>query len=365
MDSIVYGGLDVHKESISVCLLVSDTGEIIEDRLINDGERVKRAAKRWGKLGELRLCYEASGAGFVLKRLLNNLGISCEVIAPSLIPKAPGNHTKTDKRDAKQLALLYRAGMLSIVRAPGEDEEMVRALVRLRVEVTADVVRGKNRLAKYLRTIGQEYSGKTWTEAHKAWLYGLKLKPIEETIVSTHLNGIDDLLRRREGIDRQVEEIAQSEPYREMVGRLKSLRGIDTYSAMVLISEIGDCRRFSKPTQLMSYLGLVPRESSSGEKRRTGSITKTGNSYARWVLGEAAWNQMRKVGRCERVRRHWKTQPEEVVAIGKRAAERLHHKFWRVAARREDRKIAVIAVAREMVGFVWALLTLEPRGMVS
>jgi len=104
MDSIVYGGLDVHKESISVCLLVSDTGEIIEDRLINDGERVKRAAKRWGKLGELRLCYEASGAGFVLKRLLNNLGISCEVIAPSLIPKAPGNHTKTDKRDAKQLA---------------------------------------------------------------------------------------------------------------------------------------------------------------------------------------------------------------------------------------------------------------------
>ncbi|MCL5257277.1 MAG: IS110 family transposase, partial [Chloroflexi bacterium] len=322
MDSIVYGGLDVHKESISICLLVSDTGEIIEDRLINDGERVKRAAKRWQKLGELRLCYEASGCGFVLKRLLNRLGISCEVIAPSLIPKAPGNHTKTDKRDAKQLALLYRAGMLSIVRTPGEDEEMVRALVRLRAQLTADIVRVKNRLTKYLRTIGQEYSGKNWSQGHKTWLRGLKLKPIEETIVSTHLNGLDDLARRREEIDRQIEEIAQSEPYRAAID--------NTYSAMVLISEIGDCRRFSKPTQLMSYLGLVPRESSSGEKRKTGSITKTGNSYARWVLGEAAWNQMRKVGKCERVRRHWKTQPEEVVAIGKRAAERLHYKFWRV-----------------------------------
>lgn len=359
MSSIVYGGLDVHKKSISAYLICTETGEIVSEEVPNEQERLLRAVHRWSKLGELRLCYEASGAGFVIKRWLDAAGVHCEVIAPSLIPKAPGDRVKTDKRDARKLAALYRAGLLRPVRVPDHEEETVRGLVRLREDMTRDMTRTKNRILKYLATLGFYYTeGKNWTQKHRAWLRGLSLDPVQRLIVDTHLEELDALDSRRQGIDRRIEEIAQSEPYRQKVQRLTSLRGIGLYSAMVLITEIGDARRFAKAPQLMSYFGLVPREDSSADSRRTGGITKAGSSRGRWILTQAAWNQMSRPGSCERLRKHWRSQPAAVVAIAKKAEKRLHDKFWKVLSRK-DRKTAVTAVAREMVGFVWAILTLE------
>lgn len=356
--SIIYGGLDVHKGSISACLLDVGTGELISQQVPNDQQHVLRAARRWAKLGELRLCYEASGAGFVLQRWLEGVGVHCEVIAPSLVPKAPGDRVKTDKRDARKLATLYRAGLLAAVRVPGEQEETARALVRLQGQLTVDCTRLKNRIHKYLRTLGCVYQGKShWTIKHRAWIAGLALDEVQRLIVRTHLDQLDGLLSQRQQVEQRIEALALSEPYREGVGRLKSLRGVGTLVAMVLLTEIGDARRFASAPQLMAYLGLVPREVSSGESRHTGSITKAGNHHARRVLVEAAWSQLRKPGSTRRVSRHWLTQPAAVVAIGRKAERRLYDKFWKVAIRK-DSKTAAVAVAREMVGFVWALLTL-------
>lgn len=356
--TIIYGGLDVHKGSISACLLDTRTGEVISQEVANDQQHVLRAARRWASLGELRLCYEASGAGFVLQRWLAGVGVPCEVIAPSLVPKAPGDRVKTDKRDARKLATLYRAGLLQPVRVPGEGEETVRALVRLRGQLTVDCTRSKNRIHKYLRTLGHIYPEKGhWTLKHRAWIGHLPLDGLQRLIVQTHLDDLDALLGRRSEVERRIEEIAACEPYRQGVGRLMSLRGIGTLTAMVLLTEIGDARRFAAAPQLMAYLGLVPRESSSGQSRHTGPITKAGNHHARRVLVEAAWNQTSKPGHCQRLRQHWQHQPPAVVEIAKKAERRLHDKFWKVAIRKES-KTAAVAVAREMVGFVWALLTL-------
>jgi transposase len=372
MTSIVYGGLDVHKESISAYLINADTGEVIREEVMNDRAKLSKAARRWARLGEVRLCYEASGAGYVLKRWLDELGesgIACQVIAPSLIPKAPGDRVKTDRRDAKRLALLSKAGLLQPVRVPSSEEETVRALVRLMTSLTRDLTRSKNRVTKYLRSLGHVYPTKTgkatWSERHRAWISALPVGEIERLIVQTHLDSVDSLQRQKAELTKRLERIAETESYWPRVQALMSLRGIGLYSAMVLLTEIGDARRFGSASQLMSYLGLVPSERSSGQTERRGRITKAGNAHGRWILSEAAWNQRFRPGSSARLRKLWQSQPKEVVEIAKRAERRLHDKYWRLAVRKES-PIAATAVAREMAGFVWALLTLErPSQVVS
>ena len=308
----------------------------------------------------MRICYEAGSAGYVIQRWLTEAGFHCEVIAPSLVPKAPGERVKTDKRDARKLVMLYAAGLLQPVHVPSPEDETVRALVRLRQDLTRDMTRIKNRVTKYLGTMGHHYRERkeTWTQRHRAWLRALPLDTIQELIVRTHLDQLDTLTERRQAIDLKIEEIASSEPYREKVGRLMCLRGIQVQSAMGLLMEVIDPRRFATAPQLMSFFGLVPKEHSSGDSRHRGGITKTGRSRARWILGQAAWNQRTKPGNSVRLRKHWKTQPEAVVRIAKKAERRLHDKFWKIAVRK-DSKIAATAVAREMAGFVWAILTVE------
>ncbi len=359
MSSIVYGALDVHNESFQAELIKPDTGEFISEKLPNDRQRLLRSAQRWSKLGELRLCYEAGSAGYVIQRWLTEAGFHCEVIAPSLVPKAPGDRTKTDKRDARNLAMLYRAGLLHVVHVPTPEEETVRAVVRVHDQLTKDMTRVENRITRYLGTLGHFYpERRKWTQKHRAWLRALPLDPLQELIVQTHLEELDTLVARRQVIDRKIEEIASTEPYRENVGRLMCLKGIKVISAMGLLVTTGDAHRFAGAPQLMSYYGLVPREDSSGDTRRTGRITKAGSSHARGILGEASWNQTRKPGNCKRLKKHWQTQPEAVVRIAKKAERRLHDKFWKIALRK-DRRTAVTAVAREMAGFVWAILTVE------
>lgn len=358
MSSIAYGGLDVHKDSISVFVVNKGTGEVVEDKIAFDKRKVREAVRLWSKLGELRLCYEASGTGFVLKRWFDELGVHCDVIAPSLIPKAPGDRVKTDKRDARKLAMLYGAGLLKVVRVPSREDEAVRALLRLRESVTREIVRNKNRIIKYVRTLGYVYGGKShWTKGHREWVGSLEVGSVERMILDTYLEQLEEAEKHKEVVDKKIEEIAETEAYRSRVERLKCLKGIGTYTAMVALSEIGDPFRFAKAGQVMSYVGLVSREDSTGGRRRTGPITKAGNSHARWVLTEAAWNQLSKEP-GKRQQEHWKTQPVEVVEIAKKAQQRLHKKFWGLAMRK-DRNIAATAVAREMVGFIWAILTVE------
>jgi transposase len=359
MVSIAYGGLDVHKESITAHLISKETGEVVRDRISADKRGVLEAVKRWSNLGELRLCYEAGGSGFMLKRWLDEVGVQCDVIAPSLIPKAPGDRVKTDKRDARQLAKLYAAGLLVNVRVPSAEEETVRALLRLRNGIVRQVVQCKNRVIKYLRSQGHVYYGKTnWTKQHEEWIKNLALNCLEKMILDMYLRELDEATNRKEMVDEKIEEVALSETYRVKVGWLRCLKGVGVYTAMVLLCEVGPMSRFGKAPQLMSYLGLVPKEDSSGETRRTGAITKAGNSHARWVLIEAAWNQISSAKPGKRQLEHWKTQPEAVVAIAKKAQERLHKKFWKLVLRK-DRKKAITAVAREMAGFVWAILMTE------
>lgn len=358
MVSIVYGGLDVHRDTIVACLLDSNTGQVVEETVANERECLRRAVRRWGKLGVLHLCYEAGGAGYVVQRWLAAEGVFCEVIAPSKVWRAPGERIKTDRRDARQLAQQYAAGLLTIVRVPGEEEEEVRRLLRLCGELTRDATRLKNRIVKQLALVGIRYrEGKNWTQKHRRWLQGLRLSPLNGMVLRLHLETLTHLELQRQEVDEQIAALAETPSYREGVQRLMSLRGIGLYSAMVLLTEIGDIRRFGSARQLMSYFGLVPGERSSGEKRRGRGITKTGNSYARWILGQAAWNQRHRPG-CRRLRQHWRTQAPEVVAIARKAEKRLHAKFWRIASRKEA-SIAATAVAREMAAFVWALLSLE------
>ncbi len=358
MGSIVYGGLDVHKETIAACLIHSGTGEMLEEEVRNERSHLVRAVRRWREWGELRLCYEASGGGYVLQRWLDGQGVSCEVIAPSTVLRRVGKRIKTDRRDARTLAQQYAGGMLRVVRTPSVAEERARAVVRLHDELTRDLTRVKNRILKHLARLGLRYEGGgNWTRAHRRWLAGLALAADEALILDSHLRTLEHLQAQLEAVDERIAALAQEESYAQGVGRLMSLRGIGLYSAMVLLSEIGDIGRFASAPQLMSYLGLVPSESSSGEKRWLGSITKAGNRRARWVLAQAAWNQTLPL-RGTRLYQHWQRQPLEVVAIARKAGKRLHQKFWQIA-RRKERTIAATAVARELAGFVWAILRVE------
>jgi len=356
MSNVVYGGMDVHKESISVCLVSEKGRELAQAQVVNDEALLLRAVRQWQRLGELRLCYEASGAGYVIQRWLESAGVACEVIAPSKTPRAAGERVKTDRLDARKLARLYAGGLLTPVRTPSQEEERARAIVRMRDEITRDMTRIKNRVVKHLARLGIHYrDGKNWTQKHRRWLRGLSLDATDRLIVDTHVATLEHLEAQRQDFDERISALAQEPAYREGVQRLMCLRGIQEYSAMLLLTEIGDIARFGSAPQLMSYFGLVPSEKSSGNSRKLGGITKTGNSRARWILVQAAWNQLGRPG-CQRLRTHWRTQAPELVAIGRRAETRLHQKFWHVDAHTE-RPIAATAVARELAGFVWAILS--------
>ena len=298
--SKVYVGMDVHKDTVMVAVLPEGAPEpTVVKRLPNELTRLKRWLARISRQGEIRACYEASGAGYVLERALREWGHRCEIVAPSLIPRRPGDRRKHDRKDATELARLYRAGELVTIRVPTEAEE---------------------------RLVFGEY-----------------------------LALFDYKLGRREELDGRIEALALEPTYREAVGRLCCLRGISTHAAMVLATEIGDFRRFESPGKLMAYVGLVPSEHSSGASRRQGAITKAGNSRVRHVLVQAAWSYRFPPRRGPALSRRQQGQAPEVVAHSWKAQHRLHKVFTRLAFRKNG-KIAAVAVARELAGFVWAVM---------
>lgn len=359
--STVFVGMDVHQDSVTVAVLPEGAQECEESRpLPHDLAKIRKVFARLSKRGTVRACYEASGCGYVLQRALTRWGVACEVIAPSMIPVRSGDRRKTDKRDAAKLARLYRAGELTAIRVPDEAEERVRSMVRCRETLTREILKSRHYVLKLLQSRGRVYrDGKNWTQRHWAWLRKLELEGEDKITFQTYLELLEYKLIQRDTLDQQIERIAFSETYREPVRRLRSLRGIDTLTAMTLVCEIGDIRRFASPRQLMGYLGLTVSETSSGGTERRGGITKTGNARARRVLVETAWHYRYPARRSAVLQKRQQGQPPEVVSYSWRTQKRLHKKFEALVYRMAPAK-AVVAVARELVGFVWALLHNDP-----
>jgi transposase len=365
-DGISYVGLDVHQESISVSVLGVGCGDALEFEVGGDNRGIGKLVRRLKKLSggsRLECVYEAGPCGYALQRRLEALGIECVVVAPSLIPVKPGERIKTNRRDARKLAEQHRAGTLTAVCAPSEAQEAVRDLCRCREDVREDLMRARHRLSKMLLRRGQVYrAGKNWTQKHRRWLLGLEWEHAAERVVfGDYLQAIEHLEERLRGLTAALEEQAGQDPYREPVGWLRCFRGIDTVNAMTVVAELYDIVRFASPRQLMAYLGMVPSEHSTGSRRRQGGITKSGNRHVRRALINAAWHYRHRpaVGRTLRHRREG--QPAPIVALADRAQQRLHRRFFHLLlGRGKPAQKAVVAVARELAGFLWAALVLYP-----
>jgi transposase len=360
----VWVGLDVHQSRVTAAVLHegSDRPKVIS--LPGEVNAVRKLMRRLSKEGAPRSCYEASGAGYVLKRALDRDGFHCEVIAPSLIPRKPGDRRKTDRLDAVRLVELYRGGYLTPVAVPDEDQEAIRQLVRTRLSVQRHITRIKHRVVKVLGAQGHRFTGgkSNWTLKHRAWLERMRreLEGPQRMVLSLHLEHLEYLETEQRSLDLEIERISHQEPWRAAVAALRCFRGIETLTAMTLVTEIGDIRRFRSPRGLMAYTGLIPSERSSGEVERRGPITKSGNAHLRRVLIEAAWQDRHRARGDQRLERRRLGQRPEVVAIAVKAQHRLSKRFWHLAGKKHPNK-AVAAVARELCGFVWAVLNEAAR----
>lgn len=360
--SIIYLGLDVHKDTVTIAVLSEGAPAPTRiDKYPNDFAKLRKVFERHAREGALRACYEASGAGYVLQRAMQGWGYHCDVIAPSLIPVRPGVQRKHDKYDAGQLARLYRAGELTVIRIPTEAEERVRDLVRCRETLQREVVKSRHYILKFLARRGFIYrDGVNWRQGHYGWLRALAgatspLASDDQLVFGEYLGLLEYKLSRRDALDARIEELALTPAYAAAVATLQCFRGLQVHGAMVLATELVDWRRFTSPRQLMAYLGFVPREKSSGPRERRGSITKAGNAHCRHVLVQAAWayRYPPRVGPALQARQRGQSPP--VIAHTWKAQHRLYKLYQRLSLRRGP-QIAVVAVARELVGFLWAVM---------
>ncbi len=357
-----YAGMDAHARTIHVAVLRPGAKGPEEWQLANERRAVKRLARRLNRDagGPVVACYEAGPTGFALQRQLEAEGIDCRVIAPALIPRRPGDRVKTDRRDARKLAELMRAELLTEVHLPTEDQEAVRDLCRAREAAVSDRTRARHRLSKLLLRRGLAYDGRAWTERHRRWVLGLRFEhPAAQATFDDHLRALEGVEERLRTLERELALCAESEDYREAVGVLRCFRGVDTVTAITVLAELGDITRFGSPRQLMAYLGLTPSEYSSGGRTQRGPITKTGNGRVRRLLTETAWHQRHppRVGRDPRKRREG--QPGWAVACADRAQARLHRRYRRLVANGKPTVGANTAVARELAGHIWEVLHIQ------
>ena len=358
---ITYVGLDAHMKMLQVAMLLPGSEAAVEWQVANEGGAIRRMVKRIEReaKGGIRMCYEAGPCGYALQRTLKELGVDCEVIAPSLIPVKPGDRIKTDKRDARKLASLFRAGLLTEVHPPTPGEEAIRDLSRCREDAKQDMVRARHRLGKMLLRRGIRWEGgkKNWSMAYMKWLRTLEFAhPADKQVFADYLLAIEHLEERLKGIESALEAAAQQEPYRERVAALRCFQGIDTVTAITVVAELHDFRRFQSPRNLMGFLGMVPSEHSSSDSRRLGSITKAGNGHARRVLIESSWHYRHSPRLGVPLRKRREGQAASVIAIADKAAQRLHRKYVKLQARGKPMGKVVVAIARELAGFLWAVL---------
>jgi transposase len=358
-----YVGVDAHKKDLFIAMLVGTQATPVTWTVPNEPQAIRRLVRKVEREapGPVRMCYEAGPCGYALQRQATTERVSCQVIAPALIPRKPGERVKTNRRDARKLAELLRAGLLTDVRPPTPEEEAVRDLCRARDDAREDVQRCRHRLGKLLLRRGLHYPGRNWTRAHRRWVDSLTwTQPAERAVVDDYQLAIDQLEARLAELDARLGAIAETEPYRDPVGWLRCFRGIDTLTAILILAELHDFRRFQSARALMSYLGLVPGENSSGEKHRRGRITKTGNALVRRLLVETAWHYQHRPGVGVALTRRRKGQPGRVIAVADKAQQRLCRRFRRLAAEHKPAPKIAVAIARELAGFLWAALQPAP-----
>ncbi len=362
---VLYLGLDVHAENIAVAIAEAGRdGEVRNHGMISsDLHAVEKLVRRLGHPGkELRVCYEAGPCGFVLARRLKQLGIACAVVAPSLTPKGSGDKIKTDRRDARMLARLHRAGELTAVHVPDERDEAIRDLCRARTDAIQDRRSGRNQLKAFLLRHGYRYSETTaWSQAHMRYLRELVLPHAAMKIVlEEYLQGIEAAGERIERLEIHMQALLEEWHLAPVVKALMGFRGYQTVAAMITVSEIGDIHRFAHPRQLMAYLGLVPGESSSGGSRCQGGITKCGNGHLRWIFNECAQHYRLPPKVSTQLSKRQEDIPKahrrEVKEISWRCQNRLHERGRKLAARGKTRQKVQIALARELSAFVWEVM---------
>jgi len=353
---------DVHKNSLVAGTLPPSGGTPEVTRLENTERAVRRFVERLGGPGGLAVAYEAGPCGYDLFRLLTRMGVACDVIAPSLVPVRAGDRVKTDRRDAKKLVRLYRAGELSFVEAPSPEQEGLRDLVRCREDLRRARTAARHRVAKQLLRHGHIYrEGKqAWTKQYQAWLSRQRLAPLAQRALAHMLSHLDALDAQLGAIEHELEQVATSEPWCDPVRWLCSFRGVGLITALGLLAEIGDFRRFNQPRELMSYLGLTPSEYSSGDQQHRGHITKCGNRHARRLLIEAAWHYQHAPRLSARAKALAPHVPTAVTARAWRAQVRLNHRHRTLTGHGKRSTVANVAVARELCGFLWAAMTHQP-----
>jgi transposase len=354
---------DVHKNSLVAGVLSASGGKPQVTRLENTERAVRRFIGRLGGPKGLAVAYEAGPCGYDLFRLLSRIGVACDVIAPSLVPVRAGDRVKTDRRDAKKLVRLYRAGELSFVEPPSPEQEGLRDLVRCREDLRRARTAARHRVAKQLLRHGHIYreGKKAWTKQHQAWLSRQRLAdPLAQRALLHMLSHLDAIDAQLQVIDHELEQVATTEPWCDPVRWLCSFRGIGLVTALGLLAEIGDFRRFSHPRELMSYLGLTPSEYSSGDQQHRGHISKCGNRHARRLLVEAAWHYQHAPRRSALAQRLEREIPTAVSARAWRAQVRLNHRHRTLIDHGKRSTVANVAVARELCGFLWAAMTHQP-----
>ena len=355
-----YIGLDVHKETIAVAVADGEGGEVrYLGEIANQPTAVKRLLNKLSRAGErLRFCYEAGPCGYDLYRQITAAGHACIVVAPALIPRKPGVRIKTDRRDAVSLARLDRAGELTAVWVPGPEQEAMRDLSRAREDMKIVDRQLRQRLSGFLLRHGRRFSGKqAWSQAYWRWLEGQRFDtPQQQIVLEEYAEAVRQAQRRTALLEQQLQRAIDGWSLGAAAQALTALRGVDKTAAATLLAELDDISRFEHPRQLMSYVGLVPSEFSSGQQQRRGGITKTGNSHVRRMLIECAWGYRFPARKTAVIQRRAERAPEAVQAIAWQAQVRLCDKYRRLQARGLNGPKTVTAVARELCGFMWAVV---------
>jgi transposase len=363
MKKIAYVGMDYHLNSVTMAVVVEGQKNFYDTiRLSNQDKVISKYLKKLAKQFSIRACYEASSSGYAFQRKLSSWDYHCDVIAPSLIPKKPGNRRKNDFRDARDLAQNYANGMLTLVHLPNERQESVRSLIRCRVAFKESAKSAKHQINSLLQSQDFRWGKKSkWTQQHRRWISTIQM-PNEhlQQALEEYLGHLQYLESRLEHLDAEIERIADSPIYAASVKKLRAFKGISTLTAMLLIAEITDFRRFPNPRALMAFLGLIPSEHSSGDKRQGGSITKTGNKRCRKMLVESVQHYSKRPRITATMNKDLAEVDSLSAAIAVKCMNRLHHRYWTLTMRGKIRPVAITAIARELVGFIWAMMQPTP-----
>jgi transposase len=355
---VQFVGIDAHQDSLSIAVLTGDTDQPLPVRTLpNRPSRIRAYFRQLLASGPVSAVYEAGCLGFVLYRQLVALGVECTVAAPSLIPKLPGDRRKTDRLDARRLAIFLRGKQLTAVSPPTPQVEALRAVTRTRFAMRQDVVRAKHRVQKFVVLRGKIFPGKAnWTQAHWRWLRAVRLELEDDQHTLEFLIAeLEHRLDSLKSLDDRIALIAQREELSTPVSALRAFKGVATTTAVSVLAEVGDPRRFANARQVASFVGLVPSEHSSGTQVHRGPITRTGNPRLRRLLVEAAQHYSKSSGPGHARRTRRKEAPPQAVELARKADRRLATRFRAVAARKHT-NVAKCAVARELVGFLWQAL---------